>query len=204
MTKVLFISKIEYSGSRNKRRHRPHHKPSVARMFKSPPRHKGSLSGKRKESRVSPRTKRRGDALANSDVFLVKLTGKHSGMPLSLLSFLEKEGFHVVYFSPVPSPSPMDGRRTLYSITNGNRERIADVLLAALSVSFEKERDIALDDGSLSGISFSVRADRHYPSSRSPSRKGRIISGTLASPRLTCSFPVLSLDVEDAKVIPFC
>jgi len=102
------------------------------------------------------------DSLSNSDVYLVNVTGKQIGLPPSLLSFLEKEGFRFVDSSPVPSSSAVDGRHTLYSITDGNQQNIADALLSALSVSFEKDRNIALDDGSVSGVSFSVRADRYF------------------------------------------
>jgi hypothetical protein len=102
------------------------------------------------------------DSLSNSDVYLVNVTGRNIGLPLSLLSFLEKEGFHFLDSSPVPSTPPSEVRRTLYSITDGNREKIADALLGALSVSFEKDRNIALDDGAKSGVSISVRADRYY------------------------------------------
>lgn len=135
------------------------------------------------------------ESLSNSDVYLVNVTGKHIGLPLSLLSFLEKEGFHFVDSSPVPSSSAVEGRHTLYSITDSNQQNIADALLSALSVSFEKDRNIALDDGSVSGVSFSVRADRYYEGN------GRRIVFSFSKPNPVQYTLLKLLEVKGYKVV---
>lgn len=102
------------------------------------------------------------DSLPASDVFLVNVTERRMGMPTSLASFLEKEGFHLVDFSPPPASVAVDGSRVLLSITDGSRKGIADALLEALSVNVQRDRDIELDDGSRSGVTLTVRADRYH------------------------------------------
>jgi len=99
------------------------------------------------------------DSLLKNDVTLVTLPGKRTSMPELLSSFLEKEGFQVIESSPSISTVP-DGRKVLYSVQGSNQESIVDELFSALSVRYEKNRDLLLDDGALSGVSLSVRADR--------------------------------------------
>jgi len=99
------------------------------------------------------------DSLLKNDVTLITLPGKRTSMPQLLSSFLEKEGFQVIESSPELSTVP-DGRKVLYSVQGSNQEAIVDELFSALSVRYEKNRDLMLDDGDLSGVSLSVRADR--------------------------------------------
>lgn len=98
------------------------------------------------------------ESLLKNEVVLVNVTGKHRGLPPQLLSFLDKEGFHVIDSSPAFSESP-DGRKVLYSIEGSRQDTIVDELFSALSVPCEKNKDLLLDDGVLSGVTLSVRAD---------------------------------------------
>jgi len=102
------------------------------------------------------------DSLLNNDVVLLNVSERRVGVPRPLLAFLEKEGFHVVEASSAPPVRPPADRRVLYSISSGGQQETVDSLLAALSVSFVRDRDIELDDGSASGIKLSVRADRYH------------------------------------------
>ena len=100
------------------------------------------------------------ESLLKNDVVLVNLAGKKNGMPQPLLSFLEKEGFRVVGSPPVLSEEP-DGHKVLYCVDGSNQDTIVDDLYSALSVRYEKNRELLLDDGALSGVTLSVRADRY-------------------------------------------
>lgn len=101
------------------------------------------------------------ESLLNNDVILLNIEEKRMGLPPSLTSQLEKEGFHVVDLSHRPSTEPPVARHVLYSVTSGTQQGIADAVLSAFSVSAQQNRDIELDDGSLSGVSLSVRVDRY-------------------------------------------
>ncbi|TLN03213.1 peptidoglycan-binding protein LysM [bacterium] len=100
------------------------------------------------------------ESLLKNDIVLVNLQGNRKGLPPSLRAFLDKEGFQVVETSPVYSDEP-DGQKILYSIEGSGRDSIVDDLYSALSVSCEKNRGLLLDDGALSGVTLSVRADRY-------------------------------------------
>lgn len=103
------------------------------------------------------------ESLLKNDIVLVNLDGNRNGMPPPLLAFLDKEGFQVVESSPVFSEEP-DGDKVLYSIEGSSQDTIVDALYSALSVRYEKNRDLLLDDGALSGVTLSVRADRYAES----------------------------------------
>jgi hypothetical protein len=100
------------------------------------------------------------ESLLKNDVVLVNISGRHSGMPQPLCSFLDTEGFHVIESSPAYSKVP-DGSKVLYCIEGSNQEIIVDELFSALSVRYGKNRDLVLDDGAVSGVTMSVRADRY-------------------------------------------
>ncbi len=102
------------------------------------------------------------ESLSDGDIFLVNVIGKPRGIPASLLFFLEAEGFRVVDSTPPPTAEPPDGRHVLYSIRGGDREAMAEALLKALSVDFERDRNLELDDGSASGVNLTVRADIYH------------------------------------------
>ena len=103
---------------------------------------------------------RTSESLLKNDIVLVNLDGNRNGLPPPLLAFLDKEGFQVVESSPAFSEEP-DGNKVLYSIEGSSQETIVDDLYSALSVHCEKNRDLLLDDGALSGVTLSVRADRY-------------------------------------------
>lgn len=104
------------------------------------------------------------ESLMNNDVVLVNVAGNTRGMPMSLLSFLDKEGFHVIGSAPAFPETP-DGRKMLYRIEGSSQDSIVDDLFSALSTPCEKNKNLVLDDGSLSGVTLSVRADRYSESS---------------------------------------
>jgi hypothetical protein len=101
------------------------------------------------------------ESLLNNDVILLNIAEKRMGLPPSLTSQLEKEGFHVVDLSPRTSDEPSVARHVLYSVTSGTQQGIADAILSVFSVTSQPNRDIELDDGSLSGVRLSVRVDRY-------------------------------------------
>ncbi|MDD2335428.1 MAG: hypothetical protein PHD01_02500 [Geobacteraceae bacterium] len=109
------------------------------------------------------------ESLMNNDVVLVNVAGNSRGMPTSLISFLEKEGFHVIGSAPPISEAP-DGRKMLYRIEGSSQDSIVDDLFSALSTPCEKNKNLVLDDGALSGVTLSVRADRY-----SESNNGKIV-----------------------------
>jgi hypothetical protein len=102
------------------------------------------------------------DSLLNNDVILLNVSERRAGMPLPLISFLGREGFHVVDASP-PSPlRPPAGKRLLVSISGSGQQKTVDSILTALSVPYESDREIELDDGRTSGVKLTVRADRYH------------------------------------------
>lgn len=103
------------------------------------------------------------ESLLKNDIVLVNLDENRKGLPPPLLAFLDKEGFQVVESSPVSSEEP-DGRKVLYRIEGSSQDTIVDDLYSALSVRYEKNRELLLDDGDLSGVTLSVRADRYSES----------------------------------------
>lgn len=100
------------------------------------------------------------ESLMNDDVFLVNVAGNSRGMPTSLISFLDKEGFHVIGSSPAISEVP-DGSKVLYRIEGSSQDSIVDDLFSVLSTQCEKNKNLVLDDGELSGVTLSVRAARY-------------------------------------------
>lgn len=100
------------------------------------------------------------DSLLKNDVILVNLDGYRKGLPPPLLAFLGKEGFRVVGPTSVFTEEPI-GRKVLYGIEGSSQGTIVDELYSALSVSYEKNRDLLLDDGARSGVTLSVSADRY-------------------------------------------
>ena len=103
------------------------------------------------------------ESLLKNDVVLVNVTGKHRGIPPLLLSYLDKEGFHVIDSSQAFAESP-DGRKVLYSIEGSRQDTIVDELFSALSAPCEKNKNLLLDDGALSGVTLTVKADRYSES----------------------------------------
>lgn len=102
------------------------------------------------------------ESLSDSDVYLVNVTTKRFGIPDSLLAFMETEGFHMVDSTPPPTAGFPDGSRTLCSIRGGSRESVSDALLKALSINFERDRNLELDAGVVSGVNLTVRADIYH------------------------------------------
>jgi len=100
------------------------------------------------------------ESLLKNDVVLVNVNGKHRGIPPLLLSHLDKEGFHVIDSSQSFAESP-DGRKVLYSIEGSRQDTIVDELFSALSAPCEKNKNLLLDDGALSGVTLTVKADRY-------------------------------------------
>ncbi len=103
------------------------------------------------------------ESLLNNDVVLVNVAGNSRGLPTSLISFLDKEGFHVIGSSPAISEVP-DGSKVLCRIEGSSQDSIVDDLFSALSAPCEKNKNLVLDDGTLSGVTLSVRADRYSES----------------------------------------
>jgi predicted nuclease with RNAse H fold len=101
------------------------------------------------------------ESLLNNDVFLLNVSEARTGLPPSLVSHMEKEGFHVIELFPSSPAGTPAARHVLYSISSETQQGIVDAILSAFSFSAASNRDIALDDGSLSGVSLSVRADRY-------------------------------------------
>jgi hypothetical protein len=103
------------------------------------------------------------ESLLKNDVFLVNVAGNSRGMPASLISFLDKEGFHVIGSPPAILDLP-DGSKALYRIEGSSQDSIVDDLFSALSTPCEKNKNLVLDDGALSGVTLTVRADRYSES----------------------------------------
>jgi len=103
------------------------------------------------------------ESLLKNDVVLVNIAGRRTGLPPPLLSFLAKEGFQVIDSASAFSEAP-DGRKALYIIGGSNQDSIVDDLFSALSTPCEKNKALLLDDGTLSGVTLSVRADRYSES----------------------------------------
>jgi hypothetical protein len=105
-------------------------------------------------------------SLTNNDVVLLNVTPKNVGLPLPIVSHLEKEGFHII---DLPSASRDQNknavRHVLYRINDRNQQGIVDSLLSAFSVNAVHDKEIELDDGLSSGISLTVRAVRFVETS---------------------------------------
>jgi hypothetical protein len=101
------------------------------------------------------------DSLLRNEVVLLNTAEQRAGLPEPLVSFLAKEGFQVVEFTPPLSRVP-DGSKVLYSITTDSRQGMVDELFAALSLRCERDRQVVLDDGAASGVMLTVRAQRYH------------------------------------------
>lgn len=129
------------------------------------------------------------ESLLNNDVFLVNVSEARAGLPTSLVSHLEKEGFHVVELSTDSQAGTPASRHVLYSITSETQQGVVDAILSAFSFTSVRDRDIELDDGSQSGVSLSVRADRSIETPR-----GRVLlSFSDANPVQYTLFKLLQL-----------
>ncbi len=102
------------------------------------------------------------DSLLNHDVVLLNVSGHLPGLPPSLRSMLEHEGFKVIDAVPALSARPMTRINRLYSVKGSDQHSAVDSLLTAASVRFEKNREIRLDNGSHSGVALSVTAERYF------------------------------------------
>lgn len=100
------------------------------------------------------------DSLLNNELILLNISETRTGAPSSLVSHLEQKGFQLVDLSPTPSTAVPAARHVLYSISSESRHDVVDAILSAFSFTATANRDIELDNGSVSGISLSVRADR--------------------------------------------
>ncbi len=105
------------------------------------------------------------DSLLKNDVVLLNLGGRSAAFPAVLHSFLKKEGFQVLDVTSLPPGVQRRRSHTLYSITDGNQAAIVDALLEALSVTYKKDQDISLQDGSSPGVTLSVKVARYYEKS---------------------------------------
>ncbi len=101
------------------------------------------------------------ESLLNNDVILLNVEENRAGIPSPLVDFLGKEGFRVVDMSAMTAPETGEKHRLLYTVTGKDRQSVVDSLLAALSIRSMTDKEIALDTGSMSGVSLSVRADRY-------------------------------------------
>jgi hypothetical protein len=101
------------------------------------------------------------ESLLKNDVILLSIAETRMEMPHSLTSQLEKEGFHVVELSPRPPDNLSVARHVLYNVTAETQQGVTDAILSAFSFSAVSDRSIELDDGALSGVRLSVRADRY-------------------------------------------
>lgn len=106
------------------------------------------------------------ESLTKNDVVLLNVTPENMGLPLPIVSRLEKEGFHMVDLSPASQDQKKSvADNVLYRINDKNQRGIVDSLLSAFSVTAMHDKEIELDDGLSSGISLTVRADRFVETS---------------------------------------
>ncbi len=103
-----------------------------------------------------------GESLLLNDIILLNIDEKQMGTPSPLVNFLATQGFRVVDLYPVSPGMQGRGQRLFYSITTRNQRAIVDSIMKALSLRYDAEREMPLDNGSLSGVSLSVRVDRYF------------------------------------------
>ena len=100
------------------------------------------------------------ESLIKQDVILVN--SRRTSLPPSLGEFLKKEGFSL--YEPFASLKPFAQRdsRTVHYISAKTRPEMIDAMLAAFSISSERDRPVDVFAADNNGISLSVRAERYF------------------------------------------
>lgn len=100
------------------------------------------------------------ESLIKQDVILVN--SRRTSLPPSLGEFLKKEGFSL--YEPFASLKPFAERdsRTIHYISAKTGPGMIDSILAAFSISSERDRPVDVFAADNNGISLSVRAERYF------------------------------------------
>ncbi|MHB8058945.1 MAG: LysM peptidoglycan-binding domain-containing protein [Desulfuromonadaceae bacterium] len=100
------------------------------------------------------------ESLIKQDVILVN--SRRTLLPPSLGAFLKKEGFSL--YEPFASLKPFAQRdsRTVHYISAKTGPEMIDSILAAFSISSERDRPIDVFAADNNGISLSVKAERYF------------------------------------------
>lgn len=102
------------------------------------------------------------DSLLAHDMILLNVGRHRSRMPDSLTAFLKNKGFQVIE-PALPRPgAKVEGLGEIFQVVAKEPEKIADSLMDALSIRFERNRNVTLSGFSGQGIDLKIRADRYF------------------------------------------
>lgn len=104
------------------------------------------------------------ESLLDHDMILLNVGRHRSRMPESLVSFLKDKGFQVIESAVPRTGARVEGLGEIHQILADEPEKIADSLMEALAIRFERDRNLALDGFSGQGIDLKIRADRFFES----------------------------------------
>lgn len=141
------------------------------------------------------------DSLLQHDMVLLNVDDYRSGMPNSLLNFLKNKGFQVVEAKPARIERPSMKDRQLYQITAREPQAIADSLMSALSLRYDRDKNLHMWGFSEQGITLQIKADRYFEESGErfvvSIFNGDPVSYTLVRLMETSGYKVIILDDND-------
>jgi hypothetical protein len=102
------------------------------------------------------------DSLLRQEVVLLNVGDGRRAMPAPLLTYLKGEGFEVLDLIPSSQEPSRAVRGELHQIAGREPAGIADGLLRALALRFERDRTVELFSPQEFGVNLNVKADRYF------------------------------------------
>ena len=106
---------------------------------------------------------KRPDSLLKQDLTLLNVSEARSGMPNSLVSFLNRQGFEVIEpFPPARRMAAASDGNLIYKITGKSAPEVADRLMNALDIHYSRDTKVELYGPRDSGLRLDIHADRFF------------------------------------------
>lgn len=141
------------------------------------------------------------ESLLRHDVILLNVGKYQSAMPQPLVDFMKNEGFRVVEPTLPKNGIRIAGMGEIHQILAQEPEKIADSLMDALAISFERDRNLEMAGFSDHGITLKIRADRYFATKGKnfvvSFFNGDPVSYTLVRLMETSGYRVIILDQRD-------
>lgn len=102
------------------------------------------------------------ESLLENEMILLNVEPHRSRMPQSLVTFLNNRGFQVIDSTLPRNGVKVEGLGTVCQIFAEEPEKIADSLMDALEIRFERDRNLDMAGFSEHGIRLKIRADRYF------------------------------------------
>ena len=102
------------------------------------------------------------ESLLDNEMILLNVEPHRSRMPRALVTFLNDKGFQVVESALPRNGVKVDGLGAVCQIFAEVPDKIADSLMDALDIRFERDRNLDMAGFSENGITLKIRADRYF------------------------------------------